>query len=263
VAAAFIAGITTMTLPGGRCRGASTTASLDVDRPTPPGRDLDSCRRDSERREERGGTYRRGSGRRGHYPAPRRRTADRIVKVGVAGKRPDQAVEPAEDDLTSTPVAHALNCEVERAEPVGQSPGWDVDQMARGVEREPVVAERSRLETVEVRGRNHQDPTASQQAGRALQLGTGIGEMLERVPEDDRRPAVVELLEATRGDVGTVGFSLDTEDASPASSERVEQRTIAGADVEDRTVRGDAVEPAGELAPRTSKDGVAKAPEAA
>ena len=158
--------------------------------------------------------------------------ADRVVEVGVAGQRPDEPVQPAEHDLAAAQVADPLDPQPERPELRQQGPGRHVDEVARKVEREPAVAEQPGLEAVGVRDRDHQRPARREQPGGVLERGAGVAQVLERVPEDDRGAWLGDLVELGGPHVGAVRVALEPDGRPAPLGERVEQRPVAGADVE-------------------------------
>ena len=72
-----------------------------------------------------------------------------------------------------------------------------------------------------------------EQLRRALEVGGRLAQVLQRVPEDDRRPPAssLDLGEIALLDVGALRVALEARRAASARRQRVEQRAIAGADV--------------------------------
>src|SRR5262249_32058599 len=144
-----------------------------------------------------------------------------------------------------------------------QCPGCDMRQVARNVERQPAVAEQLRLDAVVVRHGDDQHPAGPEQRSCALQLLAGIREMLKRVPEHDRRIPALDLAEVARAYVGADRLAFEAGRRAATRVQRVEQGTVAGADVEHRSGWGDFVQSPGELAPEALQEPVADAAEAA
>ena len=89
-----------------------------------------------------------------------------------------------------------------------------------------------------------------------------ITQMLERVPEDDRGEAAVDLADLGRAHVRSIRCSLESEHLASAGREGIEQGTVAGADVEHGTGWCDPVDAAREPAAGAAQDRVAEAKEA-
>src|SRR5581483_10468654 len=104
-----------------------------------------------------------------------------------------EAVQPADRDLAAAQLRDALQLESEELEAGHEALPGEVHQVTREVEREPAVAERRGLEAVAVRHGYHQHAAGAQQAGGVTERIAGVGEVLERVPEDDRRPLALHL----------------------------------------------------------------------
>ena len=109
---------------------------------------------------------------------------------------------------------------------------------------QPSVAERGRLQALAVGDGDGDDAAGLEQAGGLADRVAGLGQMLERVPEDHRRPFAAHVLQRVVADVRAVG-SRSRPVASRPAMQCVEQRAVAGADVENRPGRGDRVEPRG------------------
>ena len=67
--------------------------------------------------------------------------------------------------------------------------------MARRVQVQPAIAERARLQAVAVGHRHDHDAARRQQARRVADRLARLGQVLERVPEHDRRPLAVDRLD--------------------------------------------------------------------
>src|SRR3954469_8515244 len=260
VRAAFQAGITTMTRPGGR----SGTHGLHVDGAATAQRRLDERAGDSERGEHRGGRERERAAAGRERRAARAGAANRVVEIGPAGGRRHQSVQPAEHDLAAAQVAAPAHAQAQLLEAPQQRARWQVDEVTRKVEGEPALAEDPRLEAVRVGQRHHQHATRGEQLGRASEGVGGPRQVLERVPEDDRREvALLHVLDAGGADVGPGGNALEPDRLAAAPAQRVEQGAVARAHVEHRARRGDAVQPPRQRTSRSPQQRVAGAGEAA
>ena len=85
-----------------------------------------------------------------HGPLSRRRATQGVVQVGDVGQFSDQPVQPAEHDLPTAQVAHALDLQPERGQAREQRIGGYVHEVSRQVQRKPVVTEDLRLEAAGV-----------------------------------------------------------------------------------------------------------------
>ena len=90
-----------------------------------------------------------------------------------------------------------VTVQAERSHPAGQGPRREVDEVARKVEMEPAVAEYARLEAGAIRAprRTARPRGTSRRAAWSID-GPGRRQVLERVPEDDRRAVPLDLRES-------------------------------------------------------------------
>lgn len=133
-----------------------------------------------------------------------------------------------------------------------------MDEMAREVERQPAFPEQPRLEAVGIRHGDHEHALASQQADRAFELRTGVGQVLQRMPEDDRGPLPPDVVKSDRPQIGPSRLSFQTQRGTSAAPESVEQRTVTRSDVEHGSGRCDPVKSPRELAARAAQDRIAE-----
>ena len=126
---------------------------------------------------------------------------DGVVQVRVAGKFADQAVDPSEDDLPAPQVADSLDPQLQGLDLGQQRRRAQVDEMARQVEGKPAIAEDAGLEAGRIGHGDDKRPAGGQERRRMAQRPGRLAEVLERMPEDDRRPPPVHLFDLGVADV--------------------------------------------------------------
>ena len=171
-------------------------------------------------------------------------------------------MHPAEHDLAAAREAHPLHLEALLANSGEQRRRGDVSEVTRQVERKPPVAERARLQARRIGHRDHQHSTRDKQPRDLAQRSRRVGQVLERVPEDHRGPAHVEVGELAVDHIGPLGAPLDPERITPARPQGVEERAVACTYVEHRTGRRKPSESASERGARAAKKDISRAGEA-
>jgi hypothetical protein len=177
----------------------------------------------------------------------------------------DDPVQPSEQHLAAAQVAHPFNPEPQRLDLRQQRLGTDVDQVAGQVEREPAVPEQPRLEAPGIGHGDDEHSAGDDQRRRVPQRPDRPAQVLERMPEDHRRPGAGHLLELDRPHVragaGRVGIHAGRLPAVPP--EGPHQRPVACADVEHRSRWQDPVQAVGQGRPGAPEHRVAEAGEPA
>src|SRR5829696_8382680 len=102
-------------------------------------------------------------------------------------------MQPSEYHLPASPEADALDVQLQRLEPLCEYSGGQVDEVSGKVEREPAIAEEPCLETGGVRQGDHEHPFGDEQTGRPLDLLSGVRQVLQRMPEHNRRPLTLDV----------------------------------------------------------------------
>ena len=109
---------------------------------------------------------------------------------GARGACPTRPWSQPNSDLAAAPVAHPRDLEAQRAQPGAQRARRQVDEVARKVEVKPAVPEQAGLQAVGVGHRHEQHSRRGSGAAPAWSMAwPGRGQVLQRVPEDHRRPA--------------------------------------------------------------------------
>jgi hypothetical protein len=101
-------------------------------------------------------------------------------------------------------VAYALDPKPTCSDGTHQRSIWQVNEVSRQIEREPATPEQPRLPAGAVWDRDYQQPRRSEQAAGPVQRGPRLAQVLERMPENDRRPflrAFVEVDKLRRADI--------------------------------------------------------------
>ena len=189
--------------------------------------------------------------------------ADGIVQIRVPGKLADEAVDPPEDDLPAPQVADPLDPQPQGLDLGQQGRGVQVDQMARQVEGQPAIAEGTGLQAGRIGHGDDKRPAARQQRRRMAQRPGRLAEVLERMPEDDRRPVPVHLLDLGVADVRPGCVRLETDRFAPVPHEGVAPGSRRRRHVENRAGRQDLVQPIGERRARAAQHLVPEAGEPA
>src|SRR5713101_6648094 len=117
-----------------------------------------------------------------------------------------------------------------------------MDEVTRQVQMKPAVAEGPCLKAVGVRNCDHDHATAAQEPGRGADRLAGFRKVLERVPEDDRGPLSLDLLERVIAQVWTLRVALEADRLSTPAPQGVDQDAVAGAHVQHPPRWGDPVE---------------------
>ena len=165
--------------------------------------------------------------------------AEGLVEVEAEGA--DEAVEPADRDLAAAQRGGALDVEAALAQPGLQGARGEVDEVARDVEVQPLVAKDLGLDGVRVGHSDDNNPAGDEKARCLANRLARIRQVLERVPEDDGGPLPLDFGDRAIDDVGVAGVGLEAHDLAAAGTQRVDQHTFAGADIEDRAVGRDLV----------------------
>ena len=228
----------------GPVRSASGTAGLNVDGSAAPQRHLE--RRAGERRPAAA----RAGGERGdapHGPRSGRRCAPRAGGGPGRGRgRPGSApTRPSSQPMTICP---PRMCETRStrsprsARPAAQRSRRTGGRGGGARSRCSQRRRRPRLEAGGVRHRDRDDAAGREQPRGLADRRAGLGQVLERVPEDDRRPlAARSPRSGRRGRPARIGSRSSPIASRPRALQGVEQRAVAGADVEHRAGRGDPI----------------------
>ena len=130
--------------------------------------------------------------------------------------------------------------------------------MPRPVEVQPAIAERPRLQAGAVGHCDDHDTARRQQARRVPDGFARLGQMLERMPEHDCRPLAIHHLDRLVAKVSSRSRALEPGGRATPPGQGVDQRTVAGADVQHGPWRGDRVQPRGQAASRAAQQLVAE-----
>ena len=171
--------------------------------------------------------------------------ADGVVQVRVPGKPADKAVDPSEDDLPAPQVADSLDPQPLSLDRGQQRRRAQVDQVAGQVEGQPAIAEEAGLEAGRIGHGDDQRPARRQQRCRVAQRLGRLAEMLERMPEDDRRPVPVHLFDLGAADVRPGCVRLEADGFAPVADKGLDEGPVAGSHVENRAGRQDPVQAIG------------------
>lgn len=150
-----------------------------------------------------------------------------------------------------------LDPEAGRFKATDQASFGQMNKVPRKVKMQPVIAEGLRLKTVRVGNGDCNQTVLGQEARRLTDRVTGSRKMLQRVPEHDRCPLTIDLIQRLVAKIGASGTTLKAGRLPSLGAQGIEQGPVARTDVENRTRRCKPVEPAGELGPRTGKNAVA------
>jgi hypothetical protein len=164
---------------------------------------------------------------------------DGVIQVGMPGQQADEAVRPPEQDLSTAQVAHPLDLEPQRLELGDQRARADVHQVPWQVQVQPSVAEQPGLEAGRVGHGDDQHPAGNEQVRGVPQRPDRLAEVLERVPEDNRRPGAGDVLEphGAHGRMIVRRVRVDADRLPAMPPERGDEGPVAGADVKDRSAR--------------------------
>ena len=125
--------------------------------------------------------------------------------------------------------------------------------MARQVEGKPAVAEGTGLKAGRIGHRDDQRPAGGQERCRMTQRPGRLAEVLQGMPEDDRRPVPVHLFDLGVADVRPGCVRLETDGFPAAAHEGPDEGPVAGSHVEDRARRQDPVQAMGQRRARAAK----------
>jgi hypothetical protein len=170
---------------------------------------------------------------------------DLVEEVRAESRAVQEALDPAVGVLLEREVAHVLDVEPLLVEETPEHPEAVVVIVTRDVEVEPASPADEGLQALEVRDRDEEEATGRKECARAPERRSGVAEVLEDVPEDDRleRTSVPgaflegpdedgnpeHLAGVPRGGLG----NLETVGFPPTLHQEVGEEAAAAADVED------------------------------
>ena len=134
--------------------------------------------------------------------------------------------------------------------------------MAREIEREPAVSENPRLEAVGVGTAITSTPRGASSAAARSISSPASGRCSSECQNTIAAQAALQILEPDGADVRASGVAFETEGLASASDQRVEQGSVACANVENGAGRRDSIETPGQTAARAPQDRVAETREA-
>ncbi len=109
-----------------------------------------------------------------------------------------------------------------------------MNEVQRRVEVQPAVAEGPRLQTVRFGTATTSTPPGSSSRA-ASSIGVpGVGQVLERVPEDDCGPLPLEVAQGLVPHVRAARIALQADRLAPVTTQRIDQHTLTRPHVEHR-----------------------------
>ena len=117
-----------------------------------------------------------------------------------------------------------------------------MDEMARQIQGKPAIAEDAGLEASRIGHGDDKRPARGQESRRMAERPSGPAEVLERMPEDDRRPGPVHVFDLGAADVRPGRMRLKTDSITPVAHESIDEGPVAGSHVENRAGRQDPVQ---------------------
>lgn len=117
-----------------------------------------------------------------------------------------------------------------------------MDEMARQIKGKPAIAENAGLEAGRIGHGDDKCPAWRQETCRMAQRPGRPAEVLERMPEDDRRPVPVHVFDLGVADARPGRMRLKTDSITSVAHEGIDKGPVAGSHVENRAGRQDPVQ---------------------
>lgn len=172
--------------------------------------------------------------------------ADGVIQVRLPGKLADEAVDPAEDHLSAPQVADSLDPQPQGLDPGQQRRRAQVDKVARQVEGKPAIAEGPGLKAGRIGHGDDKRPPGGQECCRMAHPPGRLAKVLERMPENDRRPVPIYLFDLGVSDVRSGCTRFEADGFPAVAHEGLDEGSVAGSPAENRAGRQDPVQAIGE-----------------